>query len=167
MNEIKSLPILRLEAENVVFSLHRFDYVEGGGTPRSSQELGVEEHFIIKTLIFEDSERNPFVVLMHGDMNVDTKTLAAQLNLSKVWSCAPSRAEALSGWPVGATNPFALKTDMPIYLQQTVLDMRKMYVNGGGRGLLVSLAPQDFIRVVPVRLVHCAKQKPVIKSSNS
>lgn len=157
-------PIKLLEGQGVDFSIHRFDYVIGGGTRRSSSELGVDEHAIVKTLIFETQDRSPLVVLMHGDLSVDTKKLATELGVAKIWSCSPTVAENLSGWPVGATNPFALKTIMPIFLEASVMDLPRMYINGGGRGLLVSISPADFSRVVSVRLVRCAREKPVVVS---
>ena len=164
VSDITSPAIERLRASGVDFTVHQFEYLEGGGTPRSSAELGVSEHAIIKTLVFETDTREPLVVLMHGDKNVDTKILASQIGVAKIWSCAPAVAEGFSGWPVGATNPFALKTDMPVMLESTVLDLPRMYINGGGRGLLVSLNPADFLRVLQPRLVRCAKEKRVVVS---
>jgi Cys-tRNA(Pro) deacylase len=113
---------------------------------------------------FESGDRVPMIVLMHGDRNVDTKALAGQLAVSKIWSCAPAVAERFSGWQVGATNPFALKTPMPLHLEESVLELPRMYVNGGGRGLLVSMRPADFYRILEPRLVRCAKEKPVLGS---
>ena len=156
--------IARLRQSGINFGIHQFDYEERGGTSRSSRMLGVDEHAIIKTLIFENDQRRPIVVLMHGDRNVDTERLAEQCHMTKIWSCAPSVAENLSGWPVGATNPFALKTSMIILMEETVKQLPLMYINGGGRGLLVSMEPHDFLKVIDVRLVRCAKEKPVIVS---
>ena len=162
--DVKSPAIDWLRTKSVLFEIHRFEYLLGGGTARSSSVLGVNEHAVIKTLVFEDQDRSPIVVLMHGDRNVDTKVLARQIGAEKIWSVAPTVAETLSGWPVGATNPFALKTDMPIYLESSVMDLAKMYINGGGRGILVSMYPADFLRLLQPRLVRCAKEKPVIVS---
>lgn len=162
MTDVESLGIAKLRALKVEFTVHQFEYLEGGGTPRSSSMLGLDEHAIIKTLIFENKEIGPHVVLMHGDMNVDTKALARERGMSKIWSCAPEIATQFSGWPVGATNPFALKIDMRIFLEESILALPKMYINGGGRGLIVGLAPKDFIRVVQTELVHCAKEKRVL-----
>jgi Cys-tRNA(Pro) deacylase len=153
-----------LRTQDVEFGIHSFDYVEGGGTARSSSVLGISEHAVIKTLVFESGDRVPMIVLMHGDRNVDTKALAGQLAVSKIWSCAPAVAERFSGWQVGATNPFALKTPMPLHLEESVLELPRMYVNGGGRGLLVSMRPADFYRILEPRLVRCAKEKPVLGS---
>jgi Cys-tRNA(Pro) deacylase len=154
----------RLAPQNIQFKLHQFEYQEGGGTARSSGILGIPERAVIKTLIFESDKREPMVVLMHGDCNVDTKVLAAELGVAKIWSCAPAVAESISGWPVGATNPFALKSDIPIHMEASVLDLPKMYINAGGRGILVELLPGDFLRVIQPRLVHCAKEKRMLVS---
>jgi Cys-tRNA(Pro) deacylase len=104
------------------------------------------------------------MVLMHGDLSVDVRRLAEQAKLSKIWSCPPEVAEEFSGWPVGATNPFVIKTPMPIYLEATVMDLPKILINGGGRGFLVEISPMDLQRVLPTRLVRCAKEKPVVVS---
>ncbi len=156
--------IRRLVEGGVMFSVHHFEYQLGGGTERSSRCLGIDEHAVVKTLVFEDEARQPLVVLMHGDCKVDTAKLAERSGVSKIWACAPPVAEKLSGWPVGATNPFVLKTEMPVFLQETVLELKTMYINGGGRGLLVALSPTDFLKVVNVRLVRCAKEKPMVGS---
>jgi Cys-tRNA(Pro) deacylase len=153
-----------LKSQGVAFDTHQFEYVQGGGTARSSRLLGIDEHAVVKTLVFEDQDRRPLIVLMHGDCHVDTKELARLIGAQKIWSAAPAVAEALSGWPVGATNPFALKTAMPVYLESTVLELAKMYINGGGRGILVSMDPADFLRSLQPRLVRCAKEKPVLVS---
>lgn len=164
MGEVISPAIDRLSKSGVEFSIHQFEYQLGGGTARSSGVLGIAEHSVIKTLVFEDANRKPLIVLMHGDRNVDTKLLSQQLGLTKIWSCAPEVAENHSGWAVGSTNPFALKTAMPVFMEESVLELSRMYVNGGGRGLLVALDPRDFMRVVEVRLVRCAKEKHVVVS---
>jgi Cys-tRNA(Pro) deacylase len=162
--DIKTPATEWLRSKGVAFEIHQFDYELGGGTSRSSRLLGIDEHAVVKTLVFEDQERKPLVVLMHGDCHVDTKALAQLVGAKKIWSAAPAVAEALSGWPVGATNPFALKTEMPIYLESSVLNLAKMYINGGGRGFLVSMDPADFLRSLQPRLVRCAKEKPVLVS---
>jgi Cys-tRNA(Pro) deacylase len=166
MDESDSQIIKRLRSTGLDFAVHRFPYEVGGGTARSSRLLGVPEYAVVKTLVFEDDQRKPLVVLMHGDKNVDTRKLAQHLGVTKIWSCAPEVAESLSGWPVGSTNPFALKTLMPIFMEKSVQKLPTMYINGGGRGLLVSMAPLDFMKVVEVRLVDCAKEKPVVSSKS-
>lgn len=153
-----------LSSQGVEFKTHRFEYLPGGGTARSSALLGFPEHNVIKSLIFESDHRLPLMVLTHGDNSVDVHNLARQTGVTKIWSCSPERAELFSGWPVGATNPFILKSEMPIYLEESVLELSKILINGGGRGLLVELSPRDLIRVVSLSLVRCAKEKPVVVS---
>jgi prolyl-tRNA editing enzyme YbaK/EbsC (Cys-tRNA(Pro) deacylase) len=101
---------------------------------------------------------------MHGDKAVDAARLAEQAGVPKIWSCSPADAEAMSGWPVGATNPFILKTSMPIYLESSVLDLQKIFINGGGRGCLVEMTPADLVGIVKPSLVRCAKDKAVVVS---
>lgn len=153
-----------LATSGIPHSVHKFDYEVGGGTRRSSAMLGVPEHLIIKSLIFQDERYQPLMVLMHGDRNVDLKVLAAQTGMSKIWSCSPEAAEGFSGWPVGATNPFIVKNPMPIYLEASVLDCAGIFINAGGRGFLVELSPKDLLRLIEVRLVRCAKEKAVLVS---
>lgn len=153
-----------LEQHGILFTLHRFEYQAGGGTKRSSSLLGVSEHAVIKTLVFQDHTRRPLLVLMHGDKSVDGAQLAEQIGVPKIWSCSPADAELMSGWPVGATNPFVLKTSMPIYLESSVLDLPKMFINGGGRGCLVGMTPADLLGLVKPSLVRCAKDKAVVVS---
>ena len=158
-------PVLEyLRKKGVPFIIHRFPYEAGGGTKRSSSILGVSEHDVIKSLVFETSSRSPILVLMHGDCLVNTEALAEQAGLTKIWSCAPQIAESFSGWPVGATNPFILKTAMPIFLEDSALTLPKIYINGGGRGLLIEMKPGDLLEVVQARLVRCAKEKAVLVS---
>lgn len=153
-----------LTSLRVSFKTHRFEYVPGGGTARSSAVLGIAEHNVIKSLIFESDQRQPLLVLMHGDRSVDVHLLAQQIGVTKIWSCAPQRAEAFSGWQVGATNPFILKSEMPIYIEASILELENIAINGGGRGILLELSPSELIRVVSVILVRCAKEKPVVVS---
>lgn len=158
-------PVLEfLKSKTVAFKTFQFDYEPGGGTRRSSTLLGVSEHMVIKTLIFETDQRQPLMMLMHGDRSVDVKLLAQQAGVSKIWSCPPNVAEEFSGWPVGATNPFVIKTPMPIYLEASVVDLQQIFINGGGRGFLVEMSPRDLERVVEMRLVRCAKEKAVVVS---
>lgn len=136
-------PAIRvLREKKVEFSAHVFEYVEKGGTRHSSAVLGVDEHAVIKTLVFETNERKPLIVLMHGDLQVSTKTLARLLNVKSVGAVAPEKAQKLTGYLVGGTSPFGLKTRMAIYAEKTIFDLEKIYINGGKRGFLVSITPQ-------------------------
>lgn len=152
-------PVLRLlNSSGVVFQVHRFEYIAGGGTSRSSQALNIPENLVVKTLVFQDHTSKPLMVLMHGHMRVDTKELARILGTKKISSCAPEAAEQWSGWPVGSTNPFVLKTCMPVYAEETIFQTERIWINGGRRGLLVEITPdvlRTVVELVPVRVgVH-------------
>ena len=130
-----------LKAQKADYEVHSYNYEEKGGTSRSSQSLGVEEHTVIKTLIFEDHTKSPMVVLMHGDCEVSTKKLARAIGIKACGPCSPATAEKHSGYRVGGTSPFGLRKPVPIYVERSILALPKIYINGGQRGLLVSLKP--------------------------
>ncbi len=135
-------PAIRvLRQHKVEFTHHPYDYEEHGGTAVSSRELGVDEHCVIKTLIMEDEARRPLVVLMHGDREVSTKNLARLIGVKTITPCSPDVANRHSGYMVGGTSPFGSKKTMPVYVQASILDLPKIYINGGKRGYLVGLAP--------------------------
>jgi Cys-tRNA(Pro) deacylase len=136
-------PAIRVLRENkVAFEPHIFEYVEKGGTKHSAEVLAVDEHSVIKTLVFETNEKKPLIVLMHGDLQVSTKELARALKVKTVAPVSPEKAQKLTGYLVGGTSPFGLKTEMPIYAEKTIFDLPKIYMNGGKRGFLVSLNPK-------------------------
>ena len=144
-----------LRQAGVEFAGHPYIYVEHGGTSTFAQEAGVDEHVVIKTLVMEDDAKKPFVVLMHGDREVSTKELARVLGVKSVRPCAPETAERHSGYMVGGTSPFGLRKPMPITVEETILALPRIYVNGGKRGFLVSLDPRELARVLkptPVRV---------------
>lgn len=145
--------IRQLRAEKVVFSDHPYDYEEKGGTAVSARELGVDEHCVIKTLVMEDERRNPLVVLMHGDLQVSTKELARTIGVKTVTPCTPDTAQRHSGYQVGGTSPFGLRRQMPVYMEESISRIEKIYINGGKRGYLVGLAPEELIRVLHPVLV--------------
>jgi len=142
-----------LRRHNVGFVPHLYEYVAKGGTSASAQALGVDEHHVVKTLILEDQVRKPLIMLMHGDRQVSTKDLARQASRKSVKPCTPATADRHSGYQVGGTSPFGTKTSMPIYMQQTIADLDAIYINGGSRGFLVQLRPDDVIRVLKPTLV--------------
>lgn len=146
-----------LREHEVAFVPHEFAYVEKGGTAHSSKVLGVSEHAVVKTLIFEDEHKAPLCVLMHGDREVSTKTLARLIGKKLVKPCAPDVAEKHSGYKVGGTSPFGLRKAMPIYMQETITALERMYINGGGRGFLVAISPHDAVRVLQPTLVDVAQ----------
>jgi Cys-tRNA(Pro) deacylase len=147
-------PAIRLlRQEQVSFTAHPYDYEEKGGTAVSARELGVDEHAVIKTLIMEDDRKNPLVVLMHGDLQVSTRELARIIGARSVTPCAPAVADKHSGYQVGGTSPFGTRKTMPVYLEETILDLPKIYLNGGKRGFLVGLDPREVVRLLKPTLV--------------
>lgn len=142
-------PAIRvLRQHKVDFSHHPYDYEEHGGTAISSRELGVDEHCVIKTLIMEDEAKRPLVVLMHGDREVSTKNLARLIGVKTITPCTPDVASKHSGYMVGGTSPFGTRKIMPVYLQASILDLPKIYINGGKRGYLVGIAPQVLLQLL-------------------
>jgi Cys-tRNA(Pro) deacylase len=142
-----------LREHGVAFTHHPYAYEERGGTAVSARELGVDEHAVIKTLVMEDDAKRPLVVLMHGDREVSTKSLARHLDVKSVVACDPATAERHSGYQVGGTSPFGTRKAMPVYLQRTVTALPYLYVNGGRRGYLVGMTPGDLVRVLSPELV--------------
>lgn len=142
-----------LKTFNVQFTEHPYKYEERGGTEVSARELGVDEHTVVKTLIMEDDKKNPMVVLMHGDLVVSTKYLARLLDVKSVRPCTPDVAQKHSGYIVGGTSPFGTRKIMPVYMEETVLILPKIYINGGKRGYLVGIDPKELVRVVKPMLV--------------
>lgn len=152
-------PAIRaLRAEKVEFTPHLYAYEDKGGTAVCARELGFPEHAIIKTLVMEDDRENPLIILMHGDQQVSTRELARVLGVKSVLPCSADKASRLTGYLVGGTSPFGTKRTLPIYLEETILALPQIYLNGGKRGFLVGITPQDAERVLmPVR-VHVATQ---------
>lgn len=143
----------------VAYTEHPYDYEEKGGTRVSSEKLGVDEHAVVKTLVMEDEERKPLVVLMHGDRDVSTKNLARQIGRKRIEPCKPEVAERHSGYQVGGTSPFGLRKPMPVFVEKTVLELPKIFINGGRRGFLVGIAPKELVRVVAAKPVDVALEK--------
>jgi Cys-tRNA(Pro) deacylase len=125
-----------------------YRYEERGGTRLSAEALGVDEHSIVKTLVLEDDERRPLIVLMHGDREVSLKGLARQIATKSVEMCEPRTAQRHSGYLVGGTSPFGTRQQMRVYIERSVLALDRIYVNGGARGFLVGIAPADLARVL-------------------
>lgn len=150
-------PAIRvLREKKVEFAPHVFEYVEKGGTKHSAAILGVDEHAVVKTLIFETSERKPLIVLQHGDFQVSAKELARILKVKSVAPVAPERASKLTGYLVGGTSPFGVKTKMPVYVEKTIFDLPEIYINGGKRGFLIAIEPQALREVLPIIEVEAA-----------
>ncbi len=145
-----------LKQHDVVYTEHIYDYVEHGGTAVSSSSLGVDEHHVVKTLIFEDERRQPLCVLMHGDRKVSTKELARQIGAKRVAPCKPEDATRHSGYTVGGCSPFGLRKPMPVFMEKTILDLDRILINGGKRGFLVGMPPAEVVRLVSPTLVNAA-----------
>lgn len=143
-----------LRAHKAEFSDHPYLYEEHGGTAVSARELGVPEHAVIKTLIMEDEAGRPLIVLMHGNLKVSTKELARTMGVKTISPCKPETANRHSGFVIGGTSPFGTRKKMPIFMEKTVLDLDKIYINGGKRGYLVGMTPHDVVRVVEPTLVQ-------------
>src|SRR5512141_1758287 len=160
MSKIPSTPATRLLREKrVAYTEHPYRYEEHGGTRVSARELGVDEHAVVKTLVMEDEDKAPLVVLMHGDREVSVKARARHIGKKLVQPCKPEVANRHSGYQVGGTSPFGTRRAMPIYLERSILELPTAYVNGGARGFLVGLDPADLIRVLKPTLVDAATAK--------
>ena len=150
-------PAIRfLRQTKVEFGSHLYAYEDKGGTTVSSRELGVDEHAIIKTLVMEDEERQPCIVLMHGDCEVSTKQLARQAGAKSIQPCSPETAMRHTGYQVGGTSPFGNRRTMPIYVETSIFDLPYIYINGGKRGYLVSLVPSELERILSTVKVQVA-----------
>ena len=145
-----------LRAHGVAFTEHVYDYVDKGGTSESARQLGVDEHAVIKTLVMQDEDAKPLIVLMHGDRQVSLKELARQIPCKKVEPCKPEVAQRHSGYLVGGTSPFGLRKAMPVFVEATVLALPTICINGGRRGYLVGIAPAVLTALLAARPVHCA-----------
>lgn len=145
-----------LKEQRVEFTAHLYAYEDKGGTAVSSRELGVDEHAVVKTLVMEDEKKAPLIVLMHGDRQVSTKELARIIGCKTIAPCAPPVADRHSGYQVGGTSPFGTRKAMPVYLEETIAVLPKIYLNGGKRGFLVGLDPREVIRLLHPTLVKVA-----------
>jgi len=143
-----------LKKEGVAYTEHVYEYVEHGGTRVSAAALGVDEHAVVKTLVMEDEAKRPLIVLMHGDREVSTKNLARQIGVKRVEPCGPEVAQRHSGYQVGGTSPFGTRKALPIYVEKTILELPKIYINGGRRGFLVGIDPNALARVLKATLVE-------------
>jgi len=145
-----------LKSHKVPFSNHLYAYEEHGGTRVSARELNVPEHAVVKTLVFEDENGKPLLVLMHGDHRVSTRELARQLGARKIEPCAPEVASRHTGYLVGGTSPFGTRKALPVCLEKTILDLPLIYINGGRRGFLVGVHPHDILRTLNPKTVEAA-----------
>jgi len=146
-----------LRRQGIAHSDHLYSYEEHGGTAVSARELNVPEHSVIKTLVMEDEEAHPLIVLMHGDREVSTKELARQLGVKKISPCTLETAKRHTGYQVGGTSPFGVKKPLPICMEKSILDLPLVYINGGQRGYLVGVHPHDILKVLKAQVVTVAK----------
>ena len=145
-----------LRRAGIAFSEHVYEYVEHGGTAESSRQLGVDEHAVVKTLVMQNEKGDPLIVLMHGDRQVSTKNLARAIGTKGVEPCSPDAAERASGYQVGGTSPFATRKAMPVYVEATILELERIFINGGRRGYLVGIAPRVLTELLAATPVACA-----------
>ncbi|QIL80910.1 Cys-tRNA(Pro) deacylase [Diaphorobacter sp. HDW4A] len=145
-----------LRANRVEFTEHPYEYVEHGGTEHSAECLGLDEHHVVKTLVMQDQDAKPLIVLMHGDCKVSTKNLARQIGAKSIEPCKPEVAHRHSGYLVGGTSPFGTKKQMPVYIEQSILELPRIAINGGRRGFLVQLSPQVCVDLLQAKPVQCA-----------
>jgi Cys-tRNA(Pro) deacylase len=145
-----------LRRQGVDFTEHVYDYVDRGGSAESSRQLGVNEHMVIKTLVMQDDQARPLIVLMHGDRQVSTKNLARAIGAKAVEPCTPEAAQRASGYLVGGTSPFGTRKLMPVYVEDSVLALERILINGGRRGFLIGMPPQVLVEILGARSVRCA-----------
>jgi Cys-tRNA(Pro) deacylase len=145
-----------LRKHQIIFSEHPYPYEEHGGTSVSARALGVLENLVIKTLVMQDDSAKALIVLMHGDCKVSTKNLARAILCKSVEPCKPEVAQRHSGYQVGGTSPFGLKRAMPIFVEASILELDRIYINGGRRGYLIGLAPHVLVDLLAAQAVHCA-----------
>lgn len=145
-----------LRAHGVSFGEHVYDYVEHGGAMHSAQVLGWDAFHVVKTLIMQDQDAKPLIVLMHGNRKVSTKNLARQIGAKSVQPCTPEVANRHSGYQVGGTSPFGTRKQMPVYVEESILGLPQILINGGNRGFLVSINPQVCVQLLGAKAVQCA-----------
>ncbi len=145
-----------LREKRVDFAPHLYDYEERGGTRRSAESLGVDEHAVVKTLVMETEARKPLIVLMHGDREVSTKQLAREIGAKSVQPCKPEVAQKHTGYLVGGTSPFGTRARLPVYVERTIFQLPRIYINGGKRGFLVEINPKVLSELLPVEEVSVA-----------
>ena len=145
-----------LKANGVAFTEHPYEYLEYGGAQHSAEVLGLDPFTVVKTLVMQDQDARPLIVLMHGNRTVSTKNLARQIGAKSVEPCKPEVANRHSGYLVGGTSPFGTRRAMPVYIESTILELPRIAINGGRRGYLVGIAPEVCVRLLNARPVQCA-----------
>ena len=157
-DKFPATPAIRVLRENQIdFIEHPYKYEEGGGTETAAKALGVDEHLVIKTLVMEDDQKSPFIILMHGDKQVSTKNLARVIDVKTVTPCDAHVALKHTGYMVGGISPFGTKKRLPVYVEETILSLPKIFINAGRKGLLFEMSPTDLIKLLrptPVRVAR-------------
>jgi len=155
--DIPMTPGVRMLIEKKIsFVPHLYRYEEHGGTAHSAKELNVPEHNIVKTLVMQTDERKPLIVLMHGDREVSAKNLARFMNVKSVQLCEAATAQRFTGYQFGGTSPFGTRTPIPVFAEKSIFALDKIYINGGKRGFLVEIKPNDLRTAFPVTEVEVA-----------
>jgi len=147
-----------LRAHGIGFTEHSYDYVEHGGTAVSAESLGVPEHEVVKTLVMQDEQGKPLIVLMHGDRKVSTKNLARQAGRKSIEPCRPEVAQRHTGYQVGGTSPLGTRKPLPVFMERSITVLPAIYINGGRRGLLVRIKTQELVSVLKPQLVEVAQE---------
>ena len=145
-----------LRANKVAFTEHPYEYLEHGGAQHSAAVLGLDPFAVVKTLVMQDQDAKPLLVLMHGNRKVSTKNLARQIGAKSVEPCKPEVANRHSGYLVGGTSPFGTRKAMPVYIEESILALSKIAINGGRRGFLVGIDPQVCVTLLGAKSVQCA-----------
>lgn len=145
-----------LRTHGVAFTEHTYEYVEHGGAAHSAEALGLDPWQVVKTLVMEDQDAQPLIVLMHGNRKVSTKALARQIGVKSVEPCQPAMASRHSGYQVGGTSPFGTRRPMPVWVEASILELPRIVLNGGRRGYLIGIDPQVCVQLLHARPVHCA-----------
>jgi Cys-tRNA(Pro) deacylase len=145
-----------LKANGVAFTEHPYAYLEHGGAQHSADVLGFDPFAVVKTLVMQNQDAKPLLVLMHGNRKVSTKNLARQIGAKLVEPCTPETANRHSGYLVGGTSPFGTRKLLPVYIEDSILALPKILINGGRRGFLVGIDPQVCVTLLGAVPVQCA-----------
>ena len=145
-----------LKAHKVAFTEHAYEYLAHGGAQHSAQVLGFDPFAVVKTLVMQDQDAKPLLVLMHGNRKVSTKSLARQIGAKSVEPCSPEVAQRHSGYLVGGTSPFGTRKAMPVFIEESILGLSQIAINGGRRGYLVRLEPRVCVTLLGAISVNCA-----------
>jgi Cys-tRNA(Pro) deacylase len=149
--------VATLRKQEVEFAFHFYGYRKNAVTRAAAMEVGVDEHIVVKTLVMETGKGKPLIILMHGDRQVSTKALARQMRVKTVKPSSPKDAERLTGYQIGGISPFGTKRKLPVYIEETILDLPRIVINGGRRGFLLELTPKDLIKVLNPTPVTAAR----------